>query len=67
MATRTLNKKLIRDTDNAMLFGVCAGLGEYFNVDTTIIRLLWIVLTAFTGFIPGMVAYVVAAIVIPQK
>lgn len=52
---------------NKMLLGVCDGIADYLSVDTTIIRLLWIVATAMTGFLPGMVAYIIAAVVIPEK
>lgn len=47
-----------------MLCGVCAGIAEYFNLDPTIIRLLWVVLTFFGG--SGILAYIIAAIIIPE-
>lgn len=56
-------KKLYRSRDNRMLSGVCAGVGEYINLDPTIVRLLW-ALFGVTGF--GIVAYIVAAIIIPE-
>ena len=46
-----------------MLFGVCGGLGEYFNIDPTIIRLLWAIL-ACSG--TGIIVYFIAAVIIPQ-
>ena len=45
-----------------MLCGVCGGIGEYFNIDPTIIRLIWAIF-ACSG--PGIIAYFVAAIIIP--
>lgn len=57
-------KKLYRSDTDKMLCGVCGGIAEYFNVDATIIRLLWAVLTC-SG--PGIVAYVIAAIIIPRR
>ena len=51
------------DTDK-MICGVCGGIGEYFNVDATLIRLLWAVL-ACSG--TGVVAYFIAAIIIPRR
>lgn len=57
-------KRLYRSDSNKMLCGVCGGIGEYFNVDATIIRLLWAVL-ACSG--PGIVAYFIAAIIIPRR
>lgn len=56
-------KKLYRSRDNRMLSGVCAGVGEYINLDPTIVRLLW-ALFGITGF--GIVAYIAAAIIIPE-
>ncbi len=58
-----MEKKLYRSVTNKMLFGVCGGLGEYFNVDPTIVRLLWAIL-ASTG--TGIIVYFIAAIIIPQ-
>ncbi|MGL6216546.1 MAG: PspC domain-containing protein [Lacrimispora sphenoides] len=57
-------KKLYRSDTDKMLCGVCGGIAEYFNVDSTLIRLLWAVL-ACTG--TGIVAYFIAAIIIPRR
>ena len=57
-------KKLYRSDTDKMLCGVCGGIAEYFNVDSTLIRLLWAVL-ARTG--TGIVAYFIAAIIIPRR
>jgi phage shock protein PspC (stress-responsive transcriptional regulator) len=57
-------KKLYRSRTNRLLCGVCGGLGEYMNIDPTIIRLL-LVLLCFTG--TGIVAYIIAAIIIPDE
>lgn len=59
-------KKLYRKKERKLL-GVCAGLGEYFGVDVTIIRLIWVVVSAVSGFVPGIVAYVVVALVMPEE
>lgn len=59
------NKKLYRVEDGKMIAGVCAGLGEYFSIDVTIIRLAWVLLTIFAGC--GLLAYIIALIVIPKK
>ena len=52
------------NTQNKMIAGVCAGLAEYLNIDPTIIRLIW-ALIGLSG--AGIVAYLVAAIIIPEK
>lgn len=56
-------KTLYRSTTNRVFCGVCGGLGEYFNVDPTLIRLLWILLICSFG--TGIIAYIIAAIIIP--
>lgn len=57
-------KKLYRSRTNRLICGVCGGLGEYMNIDPTIIRLI-LVLLAFTG--TGILAYFIAAIIIPDE
>ena len=59
-----MDKKLYRNTENKMIAGVCSGLAEYINIDPTIVRLIW-ALIALSG--AGLVAYLVAAIIIPEK
>ena len=59
-----MDKKLYRNTSNKMVAGVCAGLGEYLNIDPTIVRLIW-ALIGLTG--AGLLAYLVAALIIPEK
>ena len=59
-----LGKKLYRSETNRMICGVCGGIGEYLNVEPTIIRLIWAVF-ACTG--AGVVAYFIAAVIIPRE
>lgn len=56
--------KRLTKSKNKMICGVCAGIGEYLNLDPTVVRLIWIIL----GFLPGwgILAYIIAAIVIPE-
>jgi phage shock protein C len=63
----TQPKKLYRSRENRMLGGVCGGLGEYFDIDPTLVRLLF-VFGAFLG-IPGalMLIYLVMLILVPQE
>ena len=58
-------KKLYRSDTDKMLCGVCGGIAEYFNVDPTLIRLLWAVLTCTGG--AGIIAYIIAAVIIPRR
>lgn len=60
-------KKLTRSDTNKQLAGVCGGMAEYFSVDPTLVRVVYILLTVFTGIIPGIIAYLVLIVVIPPK
>lgn len=60
------SKRLYRSTKDRKIFGVCGGIAEYFDADPTIVRLAWVIVTALTGVVPGVIAYLVAAIVIPN-
>lgn len=62
-----MEKKLLRSATNKKLGGVCAGLAEYFGIDTTIVRLGYILLTFITGLIPLLLVYLIACAIIPQK
>ena len=59
-------KQLTRSTSNRMIAGVCAGLGEYFGIDPTIVRLLFL-LAFFTGFGGIALIYLIMAIVVPEQ
>jgi phage shock protein PspC (stress-responsive transcriptional regulator) len=58
-------KRLYRSRNNRMLFGVCGGLGEYLNVDPTVIRLIFVL--AFLPGGPGLLAYLVLALLVPEE
>ena len=58
------NKRLYKSTVNCMLCGVCGGIAEYFDIDPTLVRLAWVILTCFGG--AGIWAYIIAAIIIPR-
>jgi phage shock protein PspC (stress-responsive transcriptional regulator) len=57
-------KKLTRSKDDRVLFGVCGGIGQYFDVDPVIIRIIFIILL-FTGG-TGFLAYIIAIFIIPE-
>ena len=58
-------RKLVRSRTNRMLCGVCGGVGEYLNVDPTLVRLLW-VLCSLAGCGTGLIIYIAAALIIPE-
>jgi|SRR5215472_792133 len=60
-------KRLIRPRGERKIAGVCAGLAEYFDLDLTLVRVLWLVGTFFSGIVPGIIGYVIAWIVMPEE
>lgn len=60
-----MDKRLYRSTEHKMIAGVCGGLGEYFDIDPTIVRLVVVAAAVAAG--SGLVAYILAWIVIPQR
>lgn len=61
----TNNKKLYRSETNKIFAGIIGGLGEYLDVDPTLLRLAWVVLVVLTGIFPGVIAYFVALFIVP--
>lgn len=60
-------KRLYRSTTDRMLGGICGGLAEYWNVDPTLIRLAVTFFILVTGFFPGVLAYILGLIIIPER
>lgn len=60
-------KKLYKSDDNKIFTGVLGGIGEYYSIDPTILRLGWIVISMLTGFFPGVIAYILAALITPTR
>lgn len=60
-----MKSKLYKSEDNRVLCGVCGGIGEYFGVDPTVIRIIWAVLAFVAG--GGLILYLIAAILIPRE
>ena len=59
-----MNRKLYKSYQNKMIAGVCGGLGEFFDVDPTLIRLLWVIFALAAG--SGLLVYIASAIIIPE-
>lgn len=59
------NRKLSRSNDR-MIAGVCAGMAEYFGLDTTLVRVGYALLTVFTAF-SGVIVYLILMIVMPER
>ena len=58
-------KKLYKSAVDKKIAGVCGGIAEYFNVDSTLIRLAWVVFCLLGG--SGVLAYILAALIIPDQ
>jgi len=59
-------KRLYRSGRDAMVGGVCGGLGEYFNVDPTLVRLAFVLLAFATAFFPALMLYLILWIIVPR-
>lgn len=62
-----ITRKLYRSTTDKILTGVCGGIAEYIPMDSTVLRLMWALIVAITGFVPGVLVYIVAVIIMPMK
>lgn len=60
-----MGKKLYKSNNDKKICGVCGGIAEYLNIDSTLVRLLWALAIFFVG--GGILAYIVAAIIMPEK
>ena len=59
-----MDKRLYRIEEGKMLAGVCGGIAEYFNIDPTLVRLGWVLVSCFAA---GILAYIAAALIMPVK
>ena len=59
-------KRLYKSTNERMICGVCGGIGDYLNVDPTIIRLIWVVAAAASCGM-ALLAYFISAVIIPEE
>ena len=62
-----MKKRLYKDKSNALLSGVLSGLSEYFNIDVTIVRVVYVLLSICSTGFPGIIIYIVLAIIMPDK
>ena len=60
-----MEKKLYRSRTDKKLCGVCGGLAKYFGLDSTIVRLIVVLIAIFAGV--GVLAYLIAALVMPEE
>jgi phage shock protein C len=67
MAKKSEVRRLYKSSTDKILSGVCGGIAEYANMDSTLIRIIAVLITVFTGFFPGLIAYVIMAVIMPEK
>ena len=60
-----MEKRLYRIEEGKKIAGVCGGVAEYFNIDPTVVRLAWALVSCFAG--AGVIAYIAGAIIMPVK
>lgn len=60
-------KKLYRSKEDRQIAGVCGGIAKFFNIDPTIIRLVWVFISIASTGIPGALIYFICALVIPEE
>jgi phage shock protein C len=60
-------KKLYLSSTDKKISGVCGGMADYFDMDPAAMRVIWVVVSIITGVVPGIIAYIVAAAIIPSQ
>ncbi|MCQ2267999.1 MAG: PspC domain-containing protein [Bacteroidaceae bacterium] len=61
-----MEKKLTK-SNNKTLCGVCAGIAEYFDLDPTLVRVGYVLLSFFSAAFPGLLLYIILALIMPEK
>lgn len=59
-----MSKKIVKSTNNKIICGVCAGIADQFNIDPTIVRVIWAIAIFVYG--TGLLAYIICAIIFPE-
>ena len=62
-----MEQKKLRRSENRMLGGVIAGLAEYFDVDVTMLRVCFVLLSPFTAAFPGLLVYIILLLLMPNS
>ncbi len=60
-------KSLRLSSSDKKIAGVCGGMAAYFGIDSTLVRVLWVLATVFTAGIGGVIAYALCAVIIPKR
>lgn len=62
-----MKKKLYRSRTNKVFGGLIGGLGEYFDIDPVLLRVLFLFMIFMTGFFPGVIAYIIGLFIVPKE
>ncbi len=60
-------KKLMRSRKDKMIAGVCGGIADYFNMDPTLVRIIYVLVSIFSIAFPGILVYIILWLVIPES
>jgi phage shock protein C len=60
-------KRLYKSDTNKVFAGVIGGVGEYFETDPTLLRVAYLLLAVLTAFVPAIIGYIIATIIVPKK
>ncbi|MDK2917009.1 MAG: hypothetical protein PWR25_1566 [Euryarchaeota archaeon] len=60
-------KRLYRSTTDRWVAGICGGIGEYLEIDPNVIRAIWVIVTVLTGFLPGIIIYILLWLILPEQ
>lgn len=60
-------EKKLRRSRNQMIAGVCGGIAEYFNVDPTIVRVVYVLLSVISVGFPGILLYIILLLIMPLE
>lgn len=60
-------KKLTRSRTDRWIAGICGGIGEYLEIDPNVIRVIWVIFTVVTGFVIGIVIYLLLWLILPES
>ena len=62
-----MTKRLYKSKENKVFSGVIGGIGEYFGIDPVILRVVWVGIVIFTALLPGIVVYLIASLIVPDR
>jgi len=66
VSTNAPQRRLARSQKNKMIAGVCGGIAEYLDVDPTVVRVLYVIVSILSAAFPGLLAYIILMFVMPR-